>query len=109
MSHEIVYYSAKVQSRLLDLPSDIVADYLRLIDLLSKHGPDLRLPHSRAMGGGLFELRPRGKSGIARVFYCMQIGSRIVILHSFTKKTQKTPPKELGIAMQRLREVNNAH
>ncbi|WP_410174996.1 type II toxin-antitoxin system RelE/ParE family toxin [Mycetohabitans endofungorum] len=38
-------------------------------------------------GEGLFELRPKGPEGIGRVFYCTQVGRRIVVLHSFTKKT----------------------
>lgn len=57
------------------------------------------------MGDGLFELRPKGSEGIARVFYCMLIGKRIMILHGFIKKTQKTPPKELAVAKRRMKEV----
>lgn len=47
-------------------PVDVLADYARIVELLVEHGPNLRLPHSRAFGDGLFELRPRGKSGIGR-------------------------------------------
>jgi phage-related protein len=49
------------------------------------------------MGDGLFELRPRGREGIARVFYCMMVGKKIVMLHSFIKKTNETPKRELDI------------
>lgn len=63
------------------------------------------MPHSRPMGGGLFELRPKGKEGIARVFYCAVVGKKIVILHSFIKKTDKTPKRDLELAMERLQEV----
>ncbi|PCI00203.1 MAG: hypothetical protein COB79_05995 [Zetaproteobacteria bacterium] len=55
----------------------------------------------------LFELRVKGKDGIARVFYCTKVGKHIVMLHVFVKKTQKTPKKELKIATQRMREVKN--
>lgn len=72
------------------------------------YGPDLGMPHTRAMGGGLFELRLQATEGIARVFYCTMIGKRIMILHQFTKKTKKTPPKELGIARRRMKEVKDA-
>jgi len=72
------------------------------------YGPDLGMPHTRAMGGGLFELRLKATEGIARVFYCTMIGKRIMILHQFRKKTKKTPPKELGIARQRMKEVKDA-
>jgi phage-related protein len=60
------------------------------------------------MGAGLFELRAKGKEGIGRVFYCTQVGQTIVVLHSFVKKTQKTPDNELLIATRRLKEVKNA-
>ena len=68
-------------------------------------GPDLGMPHTRAMGGGLFELRIKAAEGIARVFYCTVVDRRIVILHQFVKKSEKTSPKELGIARQRMKEV----
>ena len=58
-----------------------------------------------AMGGGLFELRIKAVEGIARVFYCTVIDRRIVVLHQFVKKSEKTPPKELEIARRRMKEV----
>lgn len=84
---------------------DVLADYARLVELLTEHGPSLRLPHSRAFGDGLFELRPRGRSGIGRAFYCFLIGKRVVVLHAFIKKSQQTPDKELNMARKRLKEV----
>ena len=68
-------------------------------------GPDLGMPHTRAMGGGLFELRIKAAEGIARVFYCTVVDRRIVVLHQFVKKSDKTPPKELEIARRRMKEV----
>ena len=79
-----------------------------LIQLMEVHGADLRMPHSRAMGQGLFELRCKGPEGIGRAFYCTMVGREIVILHSFFKKTQETPTKELATARKRLNEVRNA-
>ena len=70
-------------------------------------GPHLHMPHSRAMGNGLFELRPRGKEGLGRVFYCFVAERRIVILHAFIKKAQETPERELRIARKRMKEVQN--
>ena len=63
------------------------------------------MPHSRAMGGGLFELRPKGREGIARVFYCTKVGKKIVVLHSFIKKTDETPKRELDLARRRQKEI----
>jgi phage-related protein len=54
---------------------------------------------------GLFELRIKGAEGIARVFYCTVVDRRIVILHQFVKKTDRTPHKELEIARRRMKEV----
>jgi phage-related protein len=68
-------------------------------------GPDLGMPHSRAMGKGLFELRLKSKEGIGRVFYGLLPGRRIMMLHAFVKKSQKTPAKELDIARARWKEV----
>ncbi|ANV86295.1 type II toxin-antitoxin system RelE/ParE family toxin [Picosynechococcus sp. PCC 7117] len=59
------------------------------------------------MSDGLFELRIKGREGIARVFYCTLVGKRIVMLHGFVKKSQKTPAKELRIAKRRMLEVKN--
>jgi phage-related protein len=108
MNWRIIYFSERVRSDVLALPSGIRADYLRLAELMEEHGADLRMPHSKAMGSGLFELRPKGPEGIGRVFYCTQMGQVIVILHSFIKKTQKTPNNELEIAIRRMKEVKNA-
>jgi phage-related protein len=54
------------------------------------------------MGGGLFEMRLKGAEGIARVFYCSIVHRRIVMLHSFVKKSQDTPRNELEVARTRL-------
>ena len=103
----ITFFNTRVEKQLESWPVGIYADFLRLSALMQVHGIDLRLPHSRAMGQGLFELRCRGKEGIGRVFYCTMIGRRIVILHSFIKKTQETPEKELRLARQRQRIVTD--
>ena len=72
------------------------------------YGPDLGMPHTRALGGGLFELRLKAAEGIARVFYCTLVGRRIVMLHQFTKKSEKIPKRELNIARKRMKEVTDA-
>jgi phage-related protein len=57
------------------------------------------------MGQGLFELRVKAAEGIARVFYCTIVGRQIVMLHQFTKKSEKTPRRELDVARRRMEEV----
>jgi phage-related protein len=62
-------------------------------------------PHTKAIENGLFELRIKSKEGIARVFFCTKVGRKIIMLHSFVKKSQKTPKKEIKIAKTRMNEV----
>jgi phage-related protein len=61
------------------------------------------------MGDGLFELRLKAREGIARVFFCTVVGRKIVILHQFIKKSDKTPPRESAIARRRMKEVKDAY
>ena len=105
MAFEIEYFHERVLSEIESWPVDVLADYARLVELLAEHGPSLRLPHSRAFGDGLFELRPRGGSGIGRAFYCFMFAKRVVVLHAFTKKSQETPDRELKLARKRLKEL----
>ena len=107
MAYSIEYFHARVQTAVEAWPVDVVADYARIVELLIEHGPNLRLPHSRAFGGGLFELRPRRKSGIGRAFYCFLVGQRVVILHAFIKKSQQTPEQEIKLARKRMKEIQN--
>ena len=107
MNWSITYYNEKVRKQVMSLPAGIIADYVRLTDAMAIHGADLRMPHSRSLGEGLFELRPKGPEGIGRVFYCTQIGKVIVVLHSFVKKTQETPDAEMRLARKRLKDVKN--
>lgn len=108
MNWTITYYSEPVQAEILALPAGLLARYLRYSDRMENYGPDLGMPHTRAMGEGLFELRLKAGEGIARVLYCTVIGKKIMILHQFIKKSDKTPPKELSLARRRMKEVKNA-
>ena len=107
MKWSITYYNEKVRREVFGMSAGIVADYVRLTDAMTLYGADLRMPHARAMGSGLFELRPRGPEGIGRVFYCTQVGRSIVVLHSFVKKTQETPDAEVRLARKRLKDVQH--
>ena len=109
MNWTITYYSEAVQNEILAMPAGFLARFLKYTDRMELYGPDLGMPHTRSMGEGLFELRLKAAEGIARVFYCTMIGKRIVMLHQFTKKTEKTPPKELAIARRLLKEVKDAN
>ena len=59
MKYTIEYFHARVKDEIEEWPAGILADYARLVELLMEFGPNLRMPHSRAMGDGLFELTHR--------------------------------------------------
>ena len=101
------FYSARLEAELHALPAGFLARFLRYAERMERLGPDLGMPHTRAMGDGLFELRLKAGEGIARVFYCTVVDRRIVFLHQFVKKTNKTPPRELRIAQARMREMKD--
>jgi phage-related protein len=105
MKWQILYYNSKLEQKILKLPDGLLAGYLRLTDLLLEFGSNLGLPHTKSMGNGLFELRVKSKEGIARVFFCTKVGMKIIMLHFFIKKSQKTPKKEIQIAVSRMNEV----
>jgi phage-related protein len=107
MNFNIEYFHARVKAEIESWPDDLLADFARMVELLRDFGPKIGMPHSRPLGGGLFELRPRGRRGIGRAFYCFIMARRIVILHTFIKKTQETPDHALRIARQRMKEVQN--
>lgn len=107
MSYTVDYFNQQVLDEIQSWPVDVVADYARLVELLIEFGPALRMPHSRAMGSGLFELRPRGREGIGRALYCFMVGQRIVVLHAFIKKAQVTNPTDIAIARRRMKEVRD--
>jgi len=71
-------------------------------------GAQLGEPYTKPLNGGLFELRAKAKEGIGRSIYCHQKGQKIIILHSFVKKDQKTPKRDLEIALKRKKEIDNA-
>jgi phage-related protein len=108
MTYVIEYYSEALQRDILSLPATLLARYLSLTDRMEKFGAHLGEPHTKALGNGLFELRLKGSEGIARVFYCTFVEKRIVMLHSYIKKSQKIPTRELNIAEQRLKDIKNA-
>lgn len=105
MTYSISYYSREVQEDIMNLPVTLQARYIGLTQRMLEYGPNLGLPHTDAFGGGLFELRLKGVEGIARVFFCTMVQQEIVMLHSFIKKAQKTPLKELKLAKLRMKEL----
>ena len=107
MTWSIEYHNEKLLEEILEMPEGLLARYLQCVDRMELFGPNLGMPHTKSMGSGLFELRLKSKEGIARVFYCTVINQTVVMLHQFVKKTDKTPTKELDMAIKRMKEWKN--
>ena len=107
MTWEIVYYNENVQRILNAWPIGIRAVYARITERISIFGPNLGMPFTRALGKGLFEIRAKGKEGIGRAFFCTVDEQKVVVLHAYIKKSEKTPLKELEIARKRQEEFRH--
>ncbi|WP_268745944.1 type II toxin-antitoxin system RelE/ParE family toxin [Croceibacterium mercuriale] len=78
----------------------------RIVDLIEGHGLErVGEPHIKHLQGKLWEMRMKGRDGIARSLYVTATGRRVVVLRSFAKKTQKTPRREISLALERAKEV----
>ncbi len=95
-----------VAGEIAALPEDMQARFLRLAERIEQAGVEsLREPHVKHLEGKLWELRRTGRDGIARALYVTAIGRRIIGVRAFVKKTQKTPPAEIELALRRAKEV----
>ena len=105
MVFRLSYYNESVEAELDAWPVGLRACFRALTIRMEEYGPNLGMPHTRALGNGLFEIRAKAEEGIGRAFFCTMVGRKIIILHSFIKKTDKTPKREREIALTRLKEV----
>lgn len=95
-----------VEAELLALPKDMQARFLRISELLEGFGPQhVGMPHVRPLGEKLWEMRLMGSAGIGRAIYTAASGRRLIVLHAFVKKTQKTPQRAIDAARRRIREI----
>lgn len=98
---------AGVDAEIDALPPGLQARLIRLMETVKNVGLSrLTAPHVRHLEGKLWELRVKAAEGIARGIYVTVSGRRVVVLHVFTKKSQKTPSRALQVARQRLREMD---
>ena len=106
MQWVIEYYDEKVRETIDRWPLGVRAFYAKITERMKLFGPNLGMPFTRAFGKGLFEIRAFGKEGIGRAFFCTMREKRIIVLHAFTKKTARTPEREIRIAHKRLKELS---
>ena len=101
----VEFCSRRAAKELEALAPDVRADFSRLVHLIQTYGLEaLREPHVKHLRGKLWEMRLRGRDGIARAAYITATEKRVVVLHCFVKKTQQTPPEAIDLALRRARE-----
>ena len=108
MKWMIEFYNERVEKETLSLPVGIKSNLIYILELIEEFGPNLGRPHTAPIRSGLFEIRAKGKEGIARSFFCSIERETIVILHSIiNKKSTKAPQKDIDLAFKRMKEVKN--
>jgi len=103
----IEFFDQSVEDETLELPPKILAKMLHIFELIEMSGAQLGEPYTKPLNDGLFEIRSKGREGIGRSIYCYQKGKKIIILHSFVKKDQKIPKRDLEIALKRKKEIDH--
>jgi len=100
------FLDVETKEALDSLPLDIRASFQRIVELIQAHGLErVREPYLKHLEGPLWEMRLKGKSGIARAIYVTATGMRIVVVHVVIKKTQKTPGREIKQALRKAKEA----
>ncbi|MCX6628352.1 MAG: type II toxin-antitoxin system RelE/ParE family toxin [Candidatus Solibacter sp.] len=98
---------ARVRDELEALPADMKARFRRIVELIQGYGLEhMGEPHVKHLEGALWEMRITGKDGISRAIYVTAKGRRVVVVRVFVKKTQKTPRREIDLALERAKAVN---
>ena len=96
----------RVLQELNALPADQRARFAWIADLIVAHGLDkVKAPYVKPLEGGLWEIRLKGRAGISRALYVVARQKRVVVVRVFVKKTQKTPRREIKLALSRAKEI----
>jgi phage-related protein len=107
MQWHVETLNAEVDAELEALEPTLRAKFLHIVELLQTFGPhQVREPYVKSLGKKLWEIRMKGKGGVARAIYVAATGQRIVVLHAFVKKTGKTPRSAIRLALKRAEELN---
>lgn len=87
------------------LPADVRAKFSRIARFLEEFGPHMvREPYVKHLEGKLWEMRKKGRAGIARAIYIAAHAQRVLVLPAFVKKTQRTSRSGLEMAIKRAKE-----
>jgi phage-related protein len=106
MAWTVQFLSEDVRRELEAFPNDILASFLRISRLIESEGlGKVREPYVKHLEGPLWEMRMKGRDGIVRAAYVTATGHHVVVVRVFGKKTQKTPRREIELALRRAKEV----
>lgn len=106
MNWRVEFLDDEVQAVLMDMPEDIQASFRRIVEMIIRYGLErVHEPYVKHLEGRVWEMRMKGRDGIARAAYVTTTGRRVVVVHVFGKKTQKTPRREIETALRRVKEV----
>lgn len=108
MSWTVEFASRTAHHEVYALPEDMLARFLRVGDMIQTFGlTAVHPPHVKHLDGKPWEMRMKGRDGIARSIYAAASGRRVVVLRTFVKKTEETPRHEIDLATARLKEVRD--
>ena len=102
----VEYLDEAAEAEVESLPRDARASFARIAGMIRSNGLErMREPYVKHLEGKLWEMRLTGRDGIARSLYVTATGKRVVVVHTFVKKTQKTPRRIIDYALKRAKEV----
>ena len=106
MSWMVEFVNRAAKAEVDALPLDMQARFARLTDMFRMQGVlAMREPYAKHIAGKLWELRLKGRDGIARSIYVTANVERVIVLRTFIKKTERTPMREIEIAYARMKEI----
>ena len=106
MSWSVETLNEAVDRELDALPADMRARFARICRLIAAVGIErMGAPHVRHLSGPVWEMRLSGRDGISRALYVAVADKRVVDVRVFLKKTRRTPPREIELALRRAREA----
>ena len=95
-----------VDEELEALPTDMRARFVWISKLIESHGlQNVHEPYIKHVENDLWEIRLKGRDGISRALYVTAKPNRVIVVRVFVKKTQKTPRREIKLALQRVQEI----
>ena len=102
----LIYANSAAENEVEELPRDMRASFERIIGMIRTNGLErMREPYVKHIEGKIWEMRLKGRDGIARSLYMTATGRRVAVLRTFIKKTEKTPRREIEIALERAKDV----